>query len=177
MRIACIGWGSLFWDPQHLPITDWRTDGPWLPIEFTRVSANGRVTLVVDRDANPVRTLWTDLKVETLDEAVEVLRDRENVPSAKSIGRWPSQIAFPYANEIGRWATSQEIDGVVWTALKVGFDGARGVRPTLGQLVAHLSNLDNEKLAGAREYIDKAPPQVETAYRLALAETVHRLKR
>ena len=50
MIIACFGWGSLVWNPADLPMVgDWQSDGPALPVEFTRKSNNGRVTLVYAR--------------------------------------------------------------------------------------------------------------------------------
>ena len=60
MKIACIGWGSLIWDPRELKIgNDWNDDGPMLPVEFTRISSDKRVTLIIDKQAKRVRTLWT----------------------------------------------------------------------------------------------------------------------
>jgi hypothetical protein len=49
MRIAILGWGSLIWKPNGLPMSgDWKRGGPVLPIEFSRVSSDGRLTLVID---------------------------------------------------------------------------------------------------------------------------------
>jgi 1-acyl-sn-glycerol-3-phosphate acyltransferase len=48
MRIAVLGWGSLIWSPGNLKIDrEWHEDGPFLPIEFARVSQDGRLTLVL----------------------------------------------------------------------------------------------------------------------------------
>lgn len=53
MAIAILGWGSLIWCPGNLRIRGpWRHDGPVLPIEFARISADGRLTLVVHRSTS-----------------------------------------------------------------------------------------------------------------------------
>ena len=71
-RIACIGWGSLIWDPRSLPIEGmWSTDGPDLPIEFTRESSDGRMTLAITPDFAAVQTLWILMRVDTLADAIE----------------------------------------------------------------------------------------------------------
>ena len=49
MKIAILGWGSLIWNPRILKVAgDWTLDGPTLPIEFSRISDNDRLTLVID---------------------------------------------------------------------------------------------------------------------------------
>jgi hypothetical protein len=49
MNIAILGWGSLVWDQRVLPTeSEWNSEGPRLPIEFSRVSQDGRLTLVID---------------------------------------------------------------------------------------------------------------------------------
>jgi hypothetical protein len=65
MIIACLGWGSLVWNPGDLPISSaWRSDGPTIPVEFTRQSDNGRITLVITDAAPEVAVLWVGEREE-----------------------------------------------------------------------------------------------------------------
>lgn len=88
--IAVLGWGSLIWQPGELAMqSTWEADGPLLPIEFSRVSADGRLTLVIDPKTqgqgrkpvnvggNELRTLYVVSALETLDAAVQNLKARE----------------------------------------------------------------------------------------------------
>jgi len=58
MRIAVLGWGSLIWKPDKPAISaPWHANGPLLPIEFARISLDGRLTLVLCPD-----DLWNRLR-------------------------------------------------------------------------------------------------------------------
>ena len=86
-NIACLGWGSLIWDLGDLPIRRcWFEDGPLIPLEFARESQDGRITLVVELSARPVRSLWALLDGENLEEMRERLRVREGRPQQEYIG-------------------------------------------------------------------------------------------
>lgn len=89
MRIAYLGWGSLIWDQRSLRTQgEWRVDGPQIPIEFARISADGRLTLVICPECpevNEVRTLWAVADHKDLKEAMENLREREDT-SPERIG-------------------------------------------------------------------------------------------
>jgi len=70
MKIAYIGWGSLIWKQGSLKLRGtWQSDGPYLPVEFARVSQDGRLTLVLCRGVSPVQTLWAYAEEENLNTA------------------------------------------------------------------------------------------------------------
>jgi hypothetical protein len=100
MLIACLGWGSLVWDPRELPVRhQWFADGPLLPIEFARKSRDDRATLVLLPKAPFVRSLWALMSVSELQAAKEALADREGMTGdnkTKHIGHWS-----PHAHSAG----------------------------------------------------------------------------
>jgi len=169
MSIVCLGWGSLIWDPRSLPVCgDWKSDGPVLPLEFARQSQDDRVTLVITPDGAPCPSLWTELSVATLEEAIAALSAREGC-SPDSIGRWPSMTpGFLQIDTIGAWAARRDIAGVVWTALPPGFRHARGQVPALDYVINHLRTLNGDAREAAKSYVARAPLQIATCYRPAL---------
>jgi cation transport regulator ChaC len=178
MRIACLGWGSLIWNPDKLPvISDWYTDGPWLPIEFARQSSDDRITLVCVAGFPLVQSLWALLSSSSLAEAREALREREGVPAKnieRDIGIWSAEHASQseLAGEIGAWAAQRQLDAVVWTNLPPKFEGTDGRIPKVEQVIAHLSKLEDEKRFKAEQYIRKAPAQIRTAYRAQIEQAL-----
>lgn len=171
MTIACLGWGSLVWRSGNLPCeNEWRGDGPALPVEFARQSEDGRVTLVIVESVPAIPVLWSLLDVSDLDAGVRALADRENVKSLTLIGRWPAPAgsSYPCMETISEWAVGKGLAGVVWTALKPGAPGKRGVIPTLDQLVDHLRTLVGQVRVDAVEYVLKTPKQITTPFRAAL---------
>jgi hypothetical protein len=174
-RIACIGWGSLVWDPRSLPVVGgWKADGPMLPIEFARESADGRITLVLCDGVKAVRSYWCLLSVEDVSAAMLVLAYREGISSrmAKDIGRWnlvDDKSHGACAAEIAEWVKAQGLDGVVWTNLPCGLRESRGVMPTEEDVLAHLAQLVGESLESAKRYVEMAPAQIDTAYRRSIA--------
>ncbi len=166
--IVGLGWGSLIRDPQNLPVKGkWQNDGPFLPVEFLRQSNNGRLTLVIDPASTPLKVLWVELNVCKLSDAAEQLRIREGTSSA-NIGQWPDGSGFEFGEEIGNWAGSKGIHGVVWTALGPTFAETAGYRPSQEEAVAYLSSLSGEQKCLAREYVENAPQQIDTVYRRAI---------
>lgn len=176
MKVCCLGWGSLIWDPRDLPIcSDWHKDGPTLPIEFARQSSDGRITLVVTPDADDLQVLWAELDLDSIDAAQKTLARREGIPAKfinRSVGCWSIdglQSDHQHSEAIGIWAKNMKIPGVVWTALKPKIANTQRV-PTSDEVIAHLTRLDKDSKAKAEEYITKTPPQIQTKYRRLIAE-------
>ncbi|HCH73157.1 hypothetical protein [Brucella intermedia] len=181
MRIAIIGWGSLIWNPQQLVVKGaFEIGGPPLPIEFTRVSGNGRLTLVIDeRCGTACPTSYAVSGFEGLEEARENLRIREGMIHVNGVGyvdlrtgevsarakeRHPQAIP-----EIASWGRQKDFDAVIWTALAPNFAEVTGRAYSTDDALSYLGGLPSEKFALAAEYIRMAPHQVQTPFRAAFS--------
>lgn len=172
MRIACLAWGSLVWDPRTLPHSrPFLEDGPELPIEFSRVSLDGRVTLVIDSNAPQLRTFWAPLDVGSLEAAVDALGRRERIAPSRWVdwvGRHSLGDAEPSNGQfsgIDDWLEDRSLDAIVWTALPSRTpEGALAV-PSFETLLAHLERLSGEARLRAEQYVRRTPPSVRTPHR------------
>ena len=177
--IACLGWGSLIWNPGELPIQQpWSEDGPLVRVEFVRESDNGRITLVLHKDANPVRSLWARMTVDTQPAAVRALAMREYSDlakktereiaswSEKNIGRWPKDYTTNLDREcildLDAWATSRSIDHMIWTALPPKFNGRRCHVPSPEEVIQRLLARPECEEDPAEKYVRRAPRQINT---------------
>jgi hypothetical protein len=171
MSIACLGWGSLIWDPRELPVEpEWHKDGPLASVEFTRQSSDGRITLVLDPQAVPVTLLWARMAVDDLAAAKEHLRRREQITAkewSSLIGSWKVGDPEPSTiHDLPLWADSHGIDAVIWTALSPRFPSKRkGQSPSADEVIAHLEILEGARKLDAKRYIELAPSQIDTEYR------------
>jgi len=167
--IACLGWGSLVWQPRELPVVgDWHHDGPALQMEFARHSGQkageDRLTLVLTASGPVVPARWAKLDVSDIDEARSVLRKREGCNS-RDIGFTPGGSSDVFAATIAEWAKARHLKGVVWTALPAKFADEDGRVPTQDEALAFLSSLTGRPKALAEEYVRMAPLAVQTPYR------------
>ena len=163
--IACLGWGSLIWYPRELPIQrSWFKDGPLVRVEFVRQSKNSRITLVLHKDAQPVRSLWALMTVDDLDEAKKKLAAREGISDENvetGIKSWSRDRANPEQNcilDLDAWAKSRSIDHVIWTALLPRFFSDEKPKdlirnPTSEQVIQHLTVLRGCERDHAEEYV------------------------
>jgi hypothetical protein len=179
MTIAILGWGSLVWDKRNLRLAgDWQTGGPVLPIEFSRVSSDGRLTLVIDPlHGVPVATLFARSEFPTLNKTIANLREREGT-TAEKIGyvNLVSHTACDYSRRhhpaacdaIQAWAQANQWQAVIWTALISNFESDGRPPFSVPAALAYLRGLTGEKPTRALEYIQRAPEEVDTPVRRLL---------
>lgn len=173
--IACLGWGSLIWDPRELPIQrNWFEDGPLIHVEFVRKSKDGRITLVLEPTETPVRSLWAVMDTTDIATARKALQKREGC-NLNDIGSWAAgEVAPKLVLGLPEWAHARGINAVIWTALPSKFgDASTKSAPSEEDVVLYLSNLTGAERDNAERYVRKAPKQIDTAYRRRIEAVLH----
>jgi hypothetical protein len=187
VKSVVLAWGSLVWDPRELQTTaKFVPDGPFLPIEFCRISTDGRLTLAIDETFGAICNTYSALSAaDTLDAAIENLRLREGMGNARAVGfvepgsgrqsdvateRHPEAVAT-----ISAWAAAKGYDAAIWSALASNFDALdKGGEPfSVSAALQYLESLEKDdaaKFATALAYIRNAPPEVETPVRERVAK-------
>lgn len=177
VNIAVIGWGSLIWCPGSLRIrTRWHRDGPRLPIEFARISEDGRLTLVIHEHegCEEQTTYWALSEHDNLRQALDNLREREGC-SATHIASMETNDEGgqdKVRGKIREWLKlKREVGAVVWTNLPTNWQVKRGHAFTCEDAVRYLEELERRRqeaadcLKRAREYIRNAPDQIQPEVR------------
>ena len=147
---------------------EWFEDGPFAPVEFTRKSSDGRMTLVIDPRAMPTRLLWAHMFPVELSVAREALRDRECIAGAdwlSRIGSWQHGDTAPvHIPDLPEWAGAHGLDAAVWTALGPRFRG-KNRSPSIDEVIEYLRGLCGPIREHAKQYIERAPRQIDTDFR------------
>jgi hypothetical protein len=187
MKIAILGWGSLIWQPKELKFDTnigWKENGPVLPIEFARISKDGRLTLVITPNGTEVPTLYSVSSFDSLDLAVLNLAVREG-SGRKSIGCYKKSkdvifpIDFPIKEKdnIKNWIQTTDFDAVIWTNLPENWEIRNEEKVLIktidpNERIDYLQNLKGLQSALAEEYIRNTPKQITTKYRKLINEVL-----
>jgi hypothetical protein len=174
--IAILGWGSLIWKPEELHYQEpWEKGGPVLPLEFSRITSDRPLTVVLDPVngvACPTRFAWSTKA--TLSDAVADLGQREGASeehvgyidlqdNQSSIQKYPEQINID--SVMHRWCKDNQIVAAVWTAIPPNFSERLGVNFSVEAALQYLKSLPKPAQARALEYIRKTPAEVSTPLR------------
>jgi hypothetical protein len=168
MTIVILGWGSLVWDPRDLPhYGPWQLEGPMLPIELSRVSTDGRLTLVLDSSAQDVGTRYAQSPRTNIHDAIADLQQREST-TRKNIGfvvNASERSTDEFAQRIDEWCTRKSFAGCVWTALRPNFEEKTTEAFSVENAVRYLERLGKSARENALKYIRNAPAEVDTPVR------------
>ncbi|WP_258197774.1 hypothetical protein [Pseudomonas viridiflava] len=166
LNIACLGWGSLLWEPGSLPLAgEWYGDGPALPIEFCRVGDGGELSTAICMNASAVKVSWALLDAPTVQAACAALRAREQIPEQREGAVGSLLVLRTPIGPLMQWAAERRIDAVVWTALPPRFADIEGRILSANDAVAYLSGLTGDTREHARNYFMRVPEQIDTPYR------------
>lgn len=170
MRIAYLAWGSLLWDYNTLPISFfWKKTNFKLPLEYSRRSKDGRLTLVIDKKGT-YNTIWySTVDLENLNLSIKILKKREktsiqnihyiNLRDNKHRGfKWP---------QIIKWAEKHKYDAVIWT----------GLSPNFTQGITHIKKQPLNKQLLIIEYIIRSNRigHIETRFSKKLFNKIHEI--
>ena len=185
MKIAILGWGSLIWQPKELAYNKtfgWQKDGPILPIEFARISKDGRLTLVITENGTKVSVLFTLSNYHNLEEATLNLAVREG-SGRNNIGSYDKNkdtfsSKFRFEDELKNWIKNTDFDAVIWTNLGENWniknekgDIIRQIEPE--RRIEYLKELKGNTSAIAEEYIRRTPIEINTDYRKEIEATLN----
>ncbi|MPZ52244.1 MAG: hypothetical protein GEU79_05845 [Acidimicrobiia bacterium] len=172
IRIAIIGWGSLIWSPRELSYHGpWTPNGPILPIEFSRIASDGRLTLIIDENHGEMIPTWSAIARQTnLDGARKDLAAREGCPLDR-IG-WTERHGIGdnmTGGVVADWCATTGWDGAVWTQLPSTFEERTGEPFSVAAALSYLDGLSADTQERAIEYIEKVPATTDTPLRRAWA--------
>jgi hypothetical protein len=176
MTIAILGWGSLIWKPQNLRYHgSWKAGGPILPIEFSKIAENKRLSAVIDsQNGTMCRTQFVISSRTDLKDAIEDLRQREETTAEyigyldletdrRSIKEYSEQIDVDQT--VRQWCQSNQITAAVWTAILPNFPDKLGVPFSIEAALDYYQRLSAADQASVMEYFDKTPPEIDTPLR------------
>lgn len=177
LKIACIAWGSLIWEPAPLELASpWRPGGPPLPLEFVRDSDDSDELALVLHPAAPLQpTWWAWLAAADIEAAREMLRRREKIRPQypQWVGSLPHLDPSVHAQEeqrVAAWMRAMGIQAAVWTALPAKFAGVSERAPSAHEALALLDGMAGEQRANAERYVRRIPREIDTLYRRLFAD-------
>jgi hypothetical protein len=185
MKIAIIAWGSLIWDPRELRIANkFSPNGPKLPLEFARISKDGRLTLAITKKYGTycktysATSAFTDLGdavgnlyLRETGKHLSVPFDKNNRNNPEAVSWYvrgkkiPNEAQYRIMKDWLKQRNMSDYDAVIWTSLSMKFYEKSKMIFTPKNAVRYLMRLTPEARSRALEYIDNAPPEMRTHVR------------
>ncbi|MBD3884662.1 hypothetical protein IFO70_23270 [Phormidium tenue FACHB-886] len=176
MLIAILSWGSLIWKPESLPFSrPWKEGGPTLSLEFSRITEERPLTIVLDPDYGvPCPTRFAFSLRTHLADAIADLKQREGTTEEhigyidmqhdrSSIHEYPHQINVEAP--IQQWCEQHQIPAAVWTAIPPNFSQCLGINFSVDGAMQYLKDLSVPQQESTLEYIRNTPEEIVTPLR------------
>lgn len=172
MKIAILGWGSLIWNPENLSVQgNWTQAQLELPLEFSRISKDGRLTLVIDPDnGENNKVFYINSGFNNLNDAINNLKEREHT-TEQNIGyvnllAHTSRTHFTaFSENIKQWAERNDYAGVIWTDLICNFNNEYKSPFSVGNAMKYLTRLSGNQKANALKYVSNTNQEINTPLR------------
>ncbi len=192
MRIAILGWGSLIESLGVLNINlyfgenGWQTDGPVLPIEFSRISGVHDklryLSLVISPSSNWIMTLFAESIYTDLNNAICNLANREST-AFSAIGyfnfdksKLNSRFSSDLFQSLEKWNENKNYNALIWTDLDSNFESIAKRPYTIENVQSYLKSFTIEELKKSIDYIRSAPSQTETQNRSIILNHLEKLQ-
>jgi hypothetical protein len=128
MKIVYLGFGSLLWNFDELSLSsEWiKSDDLKLPLEYSRISRDGRMTLVIDEINGTYNNIRYAISKNTnVNKAIKNLKIREKT-TKQNIGyinrnngkSRTMHMTDKLKSVITNWMIQNNIDVVIWTNLQ-----------------------------------------------------------
>jgi len=166
MKIIYLAWGSLYWNPDFLPIASWIQSNLFLPLEFSRISDNGkgRLTLVIDEKNGMYNNIWYAFSKENnVNKAINYLKKREKTSlnniayiNLKNGNARITNTSLKIANKIKEFAADNSFDVVIWTDLESNWTKIMNNNYTVARAYNYFKESDLETRLRILEYVYKA---------------------
>ena len=178
MKIAILAWDSLLVNSKDMFIEKWRRNGPVLPLEFSRISEDGKLTVVIDCNGGANnKVFYTISKHQSIDNVIKEILSKEKI-NYENLGvlnvenKTGSPRIFVYdkiiIDNITDWAKKNKIDTVIWIALGRKFKDKIGIRFSSLNALNYFLSLDGKTEKLALYYLRRVPKQIKTPTRLLL---------
>ena len=187
MKIVYIAWGSLIWEYEQLKVKEWIQTNLELPVEFSRVSddGKGRLTLVIDSEYGTKNYVWSGFsKHSDLNKAIQSLKKRErtkiswigfiNKKTGKKRGK---NIPNDLLEKINDWLNESNYDAVIWTDIPSNWKEVMKTDFTKENAYGYFINSNIQTRYMILEYIHKATTisKIQTKFSLYFLDKLESL--
>lgn len=175
LKIAFLAWGSLLSTANKKKLSivgnKFNANGPVIPLELSRISGDGRLTLVIDENAGAKNKAFYAISKhnsvnKAFDELVSVEKVQPNRIGVVDIkNKQTSECATRHSEttmSIAKWAKSNGIDVVLWSGLGRKFKDKIDVKFSTQAAVNYLNGLPKEERETSLKYIKSLPKNIET---------------